>query len=87
MLPYRPDVASESRHRWLASAQDTRYAVIAVHGPEVALFRQYMESHPAFNRSDAGPDWIEAAVVWNARADGTEIFYKVNQPSIDWIIC
>ena len=75
---YHPE-DSKFKHAYLAREQGTKYAVISVHTPaEKALFKKLMQEDPAFNQTNAGPDWKQGVTVWNREANGKDIFYKVN---------
>lgn len=70
-------------HQYLATRQETMFAVIGVHTvTEKKLFSKLMKEHPAFNRNNQEPNWKTAVQVWNTEhADGNTIFYKV-KPTI-----
>jgi len=66
------------RHAYLAQQQGTKYAVISIHtSAEKVLFKKLMQESPTFNQTNATPDWKQGAAVWNRKANGKEIFYKV----------
>jgi len=74
---YHPE-DGKFRHAYLACEQGTKYAVISVHTPaERALFKRLMQEDPVFNQKNSLPDWKRGAALWNHRANGKDIFYKV----------
>lgn len=68
----------EKKHAYLARQQATKHAVIAIHTTaEKQLFKKLMQEDPAFSWNSGNPDWGQCVKVWNRKADGQEIFYKV----------
>lgn len=68
-----PDI----KHKFLASHQDMKYAVISVNTPqEKRQFKTMIEQH--LDLSCRNPDWRGIMSKWNASADGKTIFYKVS---------
>ena len=78
MQPFVSEGGEKISHRYLASKQQTRYAVMNVHTTEEKqTFTTLMKTHPVFNRNNQDPDWKEAVKVWNSiHANGKTIFYK-----------
>jgi hypothetical protein len=71
------------RQRYLASRQGTRFAVTVVHTlEEKALYHEYMHTVHAFMQDH--PDWTHCAQIWNSKADGMTIFYKVTFLCMYW---
>lgn len=65
------------KHSYLAKKQNTRFAVLTLHtDEEKKLFSQLMRDESAFKR-ERGPDWPTAVRVWNQKANGETVFYKV----------
>ena len=80
MLPYIQDIEVDIKHIYLASKQETKFAVLNVHtAVERNLFHTLMkENTTIFNRDQQDPDWKEAVKLWNSKyANGKTIFYKV----------
>jgi hypothetical protein len=74
--PDTPD--RESRHWWLANAQQTRFAVLPVYkSEERELFRNFVKEKNGLLSGACAPDWVQLARRWAAYADGSSIFYKV----------
>jgi hypothetical protein len=64
------------RQRYLASWQGTRFAVTVIHTlEEQALYHECMRTVHTFMQDR--PDWKCCAQIWNSKADGMTIFYKV----------
>jgi hypothetical protein len=80
MLPFIQDGAVDIKHIYLASKQETKFAVLNVHTAEERdLFHTLMkENTTVFNWDQQDPDWKEAVKLWNSKyANGKNIFYKV----------
>src|SRR5882762_1217014 len=80
MLPFIQDGVVDIKHIYLASKQETKFAVMNIHTAEERdLFHKLMkENTTVFNRDQQDPDWKEAVKLWNSKyADGKNIFYKV----------
>src|SRR5262245_1163908 len=68
----------KNKHGYLAKQQGTKFAVISVHSTEEkVLFKKLMQEDFNFTATNSPPDWKKAVIVWNRKADGKEIFYKV----------
>jgi hypothetical protein len=68
----------KKKYAYLARQQGTKHAVIAIHTiAEKCLFKKLMQEDPNFTWNSAKPDWAQCVKVWNRKADGEEIFYKV----------
>ncbi len=66
------------KHAYLAQQQGTKYAVVSVHtNAEKTLFKKLIQENPVFNQTNAASDWKQCATVWNRKANGKDIFYKV----------
>lgn len=77
ILKYDSQLKPE-QYAYLASKQDTRYAVLTVHTTEEKnLFSRFMRNEPVFMK-EGGPDWPSAVHKWNEVSNGKTIFYKVN---------
>jgi hypothetical protein len=62
------------RLQFLAQQQNTLYAITMVcHDDEKRLFRQLKRDNVSFIRNN----FHQGAVIWNAKANGKTIFYKV----------
>ncbi|KAK0222337.1 hypothetical protein IW262DRAFT_1250109, partial [Armillaria fumosa] len=63
----------------LARKQDTRFAVLTVHmSEEKQLFSDCMLNEPSFTATpDSDPIWLDTVKIWNHRANGETIFYKL----------
>jgi hypothetical protein len=84
---YQHSHDGKNKHAYLARQQRTKYAVISVHtNAEWGLFKKLMHEDPAFNWTNAAPDWKQCVKVWNRNADGQHIFYKVGQSEINIFI-
>ena len=69
----------KQRHGYLAQQQNTKYAVVSVHSTEEKLlFKKLMQEDKDFTGKNATPDWKNAVKIWNRKADGKNVFYKVN---------
>ena len=69
----------KNKHGYLAKQQGTKFAVVSVHSTqEKVLFKKFMQEDPSFTGTNSSPDWKKAVIVWNRKADGKEIFYKVS---------
>ncbi|KAF8876293.1 hypothetical protein CPB84DRAFT_1852998 [Gymnopilus junonius] len=80
ILKYDQELKPE-QYSYLASKQDTRYAVLMVHTTEEKnLFAKLMRTEPVFMR-EGGPDWPSAVRRWNELSNGKSIFYKVSDSS------
>jgi hypothetical protein len=76
MIPFDPENPPQS-HSYLAKKQGTRFAVLTLHtDDEKKQFSSFMKNESAFT-SRRGPDWPNAARVWNHGADGMTLYYKV----------
>ena len=75
MQPYDHALSNSMKFQFLAQQQNTRYAITMVcHDAEKQLFNRYKhESNLLFMKNH----FKQAAVVWNAQANGRDIFYKV----------
>jgi hypothetical protein len=75
MQPYEPSTSHLMKFPFLAQQQNTRFAITMVcHDAEKKLFTEFKKSgNPAFSRHR----FQQAATIWNARANGRDIFYKV----------
>jgi hypothetical protein len=83
MLPYDP-AAPPKKHSYLARKQGASFAVLTLHTKEERqLFSSLMRDDLSFKRP-SGPDWPNAVVSWNQKADGISTFYKVNTRELLW---
>ncbi|KAG8940314.1 hypothetical protein FRC03_005608 [Tulasnella sp. 419] len=82
MTEFNPDSldAGQHQHRYLAKVQNTRFAVISVHSKaEKDLFSEMMAKN-SFSPSGNGlPNWKHGAKIWNEKANGSTIFYKLHE--------
>jgi hypothetical protein len=68
-----------NKHGYLAKQQGTKFAVISVHSTqEKVLFKKLMQEDPNFTGTNSSPDWKKAVIIWNRKANGKDIFYKVS---------
>lgn len=79
MTAYVPALDQGQKHHFLAEMQGTRKPILPVHTSlEKQLFRQLMNSDPAFSPKSGEPRWRDAVKIWNSHADRTDdILYKV----------
>ncbi|TFY76543.1 hypothetical protein EWM64_g7467, partial [Hericium alpestre] len=80
MLDYHPDFGRDQKihHQWLASAQQTRHAVLPVHtAEERALFCLLAGDTKGLFAGKASPNWVAIAAEWSGHCDGQKIFYKL----------
>jgi len=69
----------KNRLGYLAQQQKTKFAVVSVHSTqEKVLFKKLMQEDPNFTSTNSSPDWKKAVTIWNRKADGKDIFYKVS---------
>jgi hypothetical protein len=69
----------KNKHGYLAKQQRTKFAVVSVHSTqEKVLFKKLMQENPNFTGTNSSPDWKKAVIIWNRKADGKGIFYKVS---------
>ncbi|KAG8910810.1 hypothetical protein FRC02_007000 [Tulasnella sp. 418] len=82
MTEFNPDSldAGQHQHRYLAKVQNTCFAVISVHSKaEKDLFSEMMAKN-SFSPSGNGlPNWKHGAKIWNEKANGSTIFYKLHE--------
>ena len=56
--PYISENMEKTKHHYLASKQETWYAVMNIHTiEEKHAFTKLMQEHPAFNWNNEDPDW------------------------------
>ncbi|KAK0432533.1 hypothetical protein EV421DRAFT_1665171, partial [Armillaria borealis] len=67
------------KFQYLARKQDTCFTVLTVHtSEEKQLFSDCMLNELSFTAApDSDPIWLDAIKIWNNRADGETIFYKL----------
>ena len=77
MQPYDPSSSHLLKFPFLAQQQNTCFAITMVHhDAEKKLFANFKKSgNPAF--TNHWPWFHQAAAIWNAQANGKDIFYKV----------
>ncbi|KAJ7662182.1 hypothetical protein DFH06DRAFT_1325495 [Mycena polygramma] len=69
--------ARSDRYDFLASAQDTKFAVTPLHtNEEYALFNKELRPSGEFSVAKGPPDFKRMAQWWSERVDGKKIFYK-----------
>lgn len=76
MVKFNPSSTKRMQYRYLASQQNTQFAVLPVHtGAEKQVWTALMQASPEYQA--ANPNWTRCAAIWNESADGTTIYYKV----------
>ncbi|KAJ7801592.1 hypothetical protein B0H14DRAFT_3489350 [Mycena olivaceomarginata] len=69
--------ARSNRYDFLASVQDTKFAVTPIHtNEEYSLFNKALRPSGPFAAATGPPDFKRMAKWWSAQVDGKKIFYK-----------
>ncbi|KAF7369576.1 hypothetical protein MVEN_00288100 [Mycena venus] len=69
--------ARNNRYEYLASAQDTKFAVTPIHtNEEYSLFNKALRPSGAFSVANGPPDFRRMAKWWSAKVDRKKIFFK-----------
>ncbi|KAK0246140.1 hypothetical protein EDD85DRAFT_944545 [Armillaria nabsnona] len=73
------EVDPPKKFQYLARKQGTRFTVLTVHtAEEKQLFSDCMLNEPLFTAAPKSePVWLDFVKIWNNRADGETIFYKL----------
>ncbi|KAJ7159203.1 hypothetical protein C8R43DRAFT_1177962 [Mycena crocata] len=70
--------ARTNRYDFLASAQDTKFAVTPIHtNEEYSLFNKALRPSGAFSSATGTPNFKQMAKWWSERVDGKKIFFKL----------
>ncbi|KAJ7247258.1 hypothetical protein C8J57DRAFT_1523038 [Mycena rebaudengoi] len=70
--------ARSDRYEYLASAQNTKFAVVPIHtDAEYALFNRTLRAGGKFAPASGSPDFKGMARWWSEKANGKTIFYKL----------
>jgi hypothetical protein len=70
--------ARTNRYDFLATAQDTKFALVPIHtNEEYALFNKAVRPGGKFAASNGPPDFKEMAKWWSGKVNGKKIFFKI----------